>query len=233
MTDLRIVYDDRSMDPMLPPSHGFACVIHGLDKTILFDTGTKGDLLLSNMETLQVDRSGLDLVFLSHNHYDHTGGLPEILGENPDLEVCVPASFPREFDRVLPGHVVRVSEPIELFPGAFSTGEIGDTPREQSLYFESQDGIVLVTGCAHPGVVEIAGRVVELTGRAIHLVLGGFHLYPVREREVRKIARDLKELGVRRVGPCHCTGDEAIGIFRETFGADFLPVHVGTEVALP
>ena len=94
---LQIVYDNNPHDDRLQTEWGFGCVITGCEKTILFDTGGEGDVLLSNMRICGIDPSRIDAVVLSHIHGDHTGGLDEFLQVNPDVEVYLPKVFPVEF----------------------------------------------------------------------------------------------------------------------------------------
>ena len=75
---------------------GFSVVISGAEKTILFDTGGS-DVLIENMKKLDIDPGTIDIVIISHNHWDHTGGLDSFLSINPNVTVYAPASFPEEF----------------------------------------------------------------------------------------------------------------------------------------
>ena len=72
---------------------GFACLVEGLEKTVLFDTGADGAVLLSNMDALGIGPEDVDVVVLSHEHRDHTGGLAGFVARNPDVTVYHPASF--------------------------------------------------------------------------------------------------------------------------------------------
>jgi 7,8-dihydropterin-6-yl-methyl-4-(beta-D-ribofuranosyl)aminobenzene 5'-phosphate synthase len=91
--------------------------------------------------------------------------------------------------------------------------------------------LIVMTGCAHPGIVEIVRRA-KAYGE-VYLVMGGFHLGDKSAREVDAIIAELKRLGVRQVAPCHCTGDEAIQLFRAAFGADFIQAGAGAVIHAP
>ena len=69
---------------------GFSCLVEGLGKTILFDTGADGEVLLANMRRLELSPKTVETVVISHLHHDHTGGLDALLAANPDLEVWLP-----------------------------------------------------------------------------------------------------------------------------------------------
>ena len=126
--EITVVFDNYPSDARLETSWGFACVIRGLEKTVLFDTGGNGGILLGNMQTLGFDPAEIEVVVLSHVHMDHIGGLQAFLSRNGDVTVYMPASFPDgigELVRNAGGRVVAVDEPLEIFSGFHSTGEMG------------------------------------------------------------------------------------------------------------
>ena len=88
-----IVYDNNLYDERLKTSWGYACLLRGLEKTVLFDTGGDGKILLDNMKKLDLDPSDVEIIVLSHFHWDHTGGLKEFLKLNNDVDVVMPPSF--------------------------------------------------------------------------------------------------------------------------------------------
>jgi len=228
-----ILYDNNASDPRLETAWGFSCLVEGLEKTILFDTGGDASLLLRNMRALGIDPQDMDVVVISHIHNDHLGGLAGFLKENPAVTVYLPQSFPESIKsatREAGAEVVAVHGPVEICEHALSTGELGDSIQEQSLVLETTQGLVVITGCAHPGVVNIARRAQELTGEKITLVLGGFHLGGVSEAEIAFIVEDFQRLGVRRVAPCHCSGDVARRLFEEAYGDDFIPAGAGSRL---
>ena len=104
---------------------------------------------------------------------------------------------------------------------------MGDAIVEQALVVDTNKGLIIVTGCAHPGIVAIARRAKEELNRDIYMICGGMHLNRSSEDEVRDVIGELKELGVEKVAPSHCTGDKAIALFREAFGEDFSQMGVG------
>ncbi len=229
MVELRVVYDNRTLQDGLEPDWGFACVVDIGERRLLFDTGAKGEVLTANLRALDIEPASIDVVVISHDHWDHTGGLEAILKAAP-VDCYIPASAADELGKkaqAVGGNPVLVEDRIELFPGVWSTGEMGEDIREQALAFESRDGPVVLTGCAHPGVVNIAERVKRDFGSAPYLILGGFHLCHMPAAGVSKVIAGLKELGVMRAGPCHCTGDEAIALFRSGWPDGFERIGCG------
>ncbi len=230
---ITIIYDNRLARANLYPGWGFSALVESKEKRLLFDTGADKIVLEHNAAALDIDLKKTDYLFFSHEHCDHIGAVSSAL--HAGLTVVYPASFPLAFrERVENAKAtpLPVSESIEFSPGFRSTGELGDEIKEQSLIVEGKDGPVLITGCAHPGIVNIVRKATELAGRSLALVVGGFHLYAKSDVQVREIAEELQKLGVSRVGPCHCTGDRAIEILADTFGTASVPVKAGTVIEI-
>jgi 7,8-dihydropterin-6-yl-methyl-4-(beta-D-ribofuranosyl)aminobenzene 5'-phosphate synthase len=242
-----IVYDNNaygaspeSAPRQLRTSWGFACWVETEETTVLFDTGGDGATLMNNLTELGLDPWAIDAVVLSHAHGDHTGGLMALLGRGIEPTVYVPASFSAAFKRNvrLLTDLVEVTEATAIAPGIHTTGEVGSSVIEQALAVETEDGLVVVTGCAHPGVVEMVRRAKVAvasglgapgvsTGDPVALVMGGFHLRSASRARVEGIITDFRDLGVQRVAPCHCTGDQARQLFADGFGASCVLAGVG------
>lgn len=232
---ITILYDNNpgDSDEHLETAWGFSCLVEGLGKTILFDTGGDSALLLRNMRTLEVRPRDVQVVVISHVHGDHVGGLAGFLEENSAVTVYLPQSFPesiKDATREAGAELVEVEGPVEICEHVYSTGELGGGIKEQSLMIETARGLVVITGCAHPGVVNIVRRAKELTGGEVHLVLGGFHLGGASETRIASIVGAFQQLGVQKVAPCHCSGDVARRLFGETYGEDFIPAGVGSRL---
>jgi 7,8-dihydropterin-6-yl-methyl-4-(beta-D-ribofuranosyl)aminobenzene 5'-phosphate synthase len=225
------IYDNRTLDPDLASAWGFACL---LGDDLLFDTGGDAGRLLSNAERMGIDPVGIGTVVLSHAHGDHVGGLRGLLDTGARPTVYVPCSFPQRFKADVRSltTLVEVDEPAEIRPGVHTTGEAGSHPVEQALVVETASGLAIVTGCAHPGVVEIVRRAKENVGGEVALVMGGFHLADASRRKTGRIIADFRTLGVKQVAPCHCTGGQAMHMFAEEYGDDFIEVGVGLVVGL-
>lgn len=233
---LTVTFNNVAFDARLRTSWGFSCLIEGTEQTILFDTGGEENILIGNMKRLNIDPSVIDTVFLSHAHGDHTGGLWGILKRNPHITVCLPESFPASFKQAVRGYgasVKVVGHPTRLFEGVHSSGEMGDWIKEQALILETMNGLVVVTGCAHPGIVNVVRKATELFNQNIYLALGGFHLMGMGTIKIGEIIRQLKSMGVKQVAPSHCTGDKAISLFKEAWGDNFLEGGAGAIIKLP
>lgn len=232
---LTIVYDNNGptfdtgpTDPPLRTGWGFACLVERGDDLLLFDTGGDAGILRNNLAALGVDAADIDVLVFSHYHSDHTGGLDALLDAGATPTSFVPASFPSAFTSNLAARteVVEVTGPTELLHRIRTTGVMGSAIIEQALVIETPEGFVVVTGCAHPGIVEMV-RAAAVDGR-VALVLGGFHLKDADEHGIDETVSALEALGVDRAAPTHCTGDLATARFAAAFGDRFVPVGVGS-----
>ncbi len=224
-----IVYDNNAYDPALRTSWGFSCWVETDEATVLFDTGGDGGTLMHNLRALELDPQEIDAVVLSHAHGDHTGGLGALLAEGVRPTVYVPASFSESFKRDVRARtdLVEVSESMTIAPGIHTTGEVRSTIVEQALAVETEEGLVVVTGCAHPGIVAMVRRAKEALDGDVALVMGGFHLGGASPAKIEGIIAELRNLGVKRVAPCHCSGDNARRACVDAFGEDAVLAGVG------
>jgi 7,8-dihydropterin-6-yl-methyl-4-(beta-D-ribofuranosyl)aminobenzene 5'-phosphate synthase len=233
---ITVVYNNVPHAPGLATAWGFAAVIETGAETALFDTGGDGPTLLANMKQLGIEPDAVDAIVLSHIHGDHTGGLDDFLAQNSKVTVYVPCSFPAGFVRDIEhrgAHVVKVGGPQRLFANLYSTGELGDGTKEQALIVDTAAGLVVMTGCAHPDIVTIARVARDQRGKDIHLLMGGFHLGGRSPEQNQVTVEALHRLGVRQAASSHCTGDEAIALFRSTWGKDFIGGGCGAVIRVP
>jgi len=238
---LKVVYNNYGGPEGLTTDWGFACVIEGAEKPILFDSGGNGRILLDNMARMGIRPDSIAMLAFSHIHGDHTAGMPEFLHASPHVAVFVPPSFPSDFkERVTAtgARCVDVKPGTPILPGVWSTGELGTGIKEQALFAATPEGLVVVTGCAHPGVAEMvrgakeAAKEVGLDADAVALVTGGFHMLQMADEEIRGTIGELRALGVKKAGPSHCSGDRTRELFREAFGADYVVGDLGSILTI-
>lgn len=233
---ITVLYDNTAARPDCRADWGFACLIEGTQRTILFDAGTKADVFASNVGALGVDLARVDVFVLSHPHADHTGGIPVALKARAGLAAVLPFGSPSALaDSLRSGgaSVAAPEGPADVGPDALVTGPVGGRIPEQALVIRRPEGLVVVTGCSHPGFVAIVEKAKQLAGEKVLAVLGGFHLLEHSDEAVAGIAARFQELGVERVGATHCTGEKAIGAFRKAYGARFVEMGAGRVVELP
>jgi len=232
---ITVVYDNNPYKQGLETAWGFSCLITGAEKTILFDTGKDSSMLLNNMRKLAIEPNSVELVVLSHIHGDHTSGLGSFLGKKPDVTIHLPKSFPKRFKEGVRGYgakVIEVEEPVKIRENVYSTGQLGILIKEQSLVVRTNKGLVVITGCAQPGIIKIAGAAKKLLKDDIVLVMGGFHLEWATKGKLEKIIAAFKKLGVRYAGPCHCSGEKARSLFEKHFGKNYINVGAGKVITL-
>ncbi len=169
-----IVYDNNRYDRRFIPGWGFSCVVTALENTILFDTGGDGEILLDNMKKLCTRPSEVDVIVLSHIHGDHTERLQEFPRHNSQVTVYLPDSFPTQIKqhiRSFGAEVKSVHEPEELFEGAITMGELNGAVDEQSLLVKVSEVFCLITGCAHPSIINITKKAKETVGKEVYLAM--------------------------------------------------------------
>ena len=231
--EITVIYDNYLFKPGLKTSWGFSCIVRGTEKTILFDTGGNGSILLSNMKKLEIDPQEIDLVVLSHIHGDHVGGLDDFLGQNAEVDVYLPQLFPRNFKekvRHYGANVFEVQENIKICGDTYSTGVLGMGIKEQALIMPTEQGIIIITGCAHPGIVNIIKKAKHLLKENVFLVTGGFHLMGQSQGNIEKIISEFRNLGIRFVGPCHCSGDTTRQLFQKEYSDYYINIGVGKVI---
>jgi len=233
---ITIVYNNVSHDSTLTSEWGFGCVIQTEKDTVLFDTGGNGKVLLDNMAKLNIDPRSIHSVVISHNHYDHQGGLKDFLSVNSKVTVFIPNSSPLDLENEINSKgakTVRVDSFRQISENIFSSGELRENIPEQSLVLQSSKGLVVITGCAHPGIVRIIEHVKSLfPDESIYLAMGGFHLKSETSENINRIVQTIQEYCVQKIAPSHCTGEEAIGIFKQRFGEDFIKSGVGRRIVI-
>lgn len=230
---LTILYDNYKYEEGYKNSWGFSCLIEGAGPTILFDTGSKDGYLMHNFKAAGKDPRKVDMIILSHNHWDHTGGLTEFLESKTGIDVFMPRSFPAEFQKGIHSqgaHPVLVSQARKITDNVWTTGEMGIEIVEQSLVIQTPGGLVVITGCAHPGIEDIVEKAVEIKGEKILLVMGGFHLLQTDIDAVKHIAREFKDMVIQYVAPTHCSGDGTIKVFHDIFGEQYLTGGTGRVI---
>ncbi|MCD6221785.1 MBL fold metallo-hydrolase [bacterium] len=233
--EITVIYDNNPYNKELETRWGFSCLVEGLKKTILFDVGGDGSVLLGNMEKLKINPEKVDIVILSHIHYDHIGGLFDFLKENSNVSVYIPKSFPQSIkDRIknTGAKFVEVHHPVKIVENAYSTGELGTGIKEESLVIKTSKGLVVITGCAHPGIVNIVRKAKEMFKTNIYLILGGFHLSGMNGWQIERIIKGIKNENVEKVAPCHCSGDLARKLFKKAYGENFILTGCGKKIKI-
>jgi len=234
---LEVVCDNRIYNEKLDICWGFSCLVN---KNLLFDTGESEKVLLGNMQKLNISAKDISTVVISHDHYDHTGGLAGLLRENSRVKVYALSKFSPSFKKKVKSsgaELIEENKFAQIMPNMYLTGEIPTYYRnnplsEESLIIRVKSGLVIITGCSHPGIIKIIEEVKKNLPEPVYLVMGGFHLMDKDERVVDMIVKRLRELGVSKVGPAHCTGDKPIEIFKREYKENFIEVGTGKMIVV-
>jgi len=164
--------------------------------------------------------------------------------------IQMPGEAMAALDALEPARVHWVQAPLELAPGVGLTGPI---PRETdfedpggpfyldpegrrpdpieddlALWIRTGKGLVVCVGCAHAGLVNTLRQVGRLhPGEGVRAVMGGLHLGAASPRRLDRTVAALAEMGLERVVPCHCTGDDAVARLQEALGDRVTPGAAG------
>lgn len=244
---------------------GYSALVDVDGHKIIYDTGATANVALNNAKLLKLNMADVQDVILSHNHWDHVGGLMslrnELKNENPQalIRAHVGARIfePRLNDagddqnglRVIRGEYsagggefVVHDKPTEIFPGVWFTGPVprnnpeknwtpglslnsaaglveDNVPEDSALIFDTANGIVILTGCAHAGIVNITQYARSLLGnKPIVAIVGGLHLFAASDQSVAWTATTLKHYEVASLLAGHCSGLEATYKLRQILG---------------
>jgi 7,8-dihydropterin-6-yl-methyl-4-(beta-D-ribofuranosyl)aminobenzene 5'-phosphate synthase len=244
-----ILYNNTSVGDSMIADHGFSCLVESGDHSCLFDAGRISGKFMANARRLGVDFSRIDQVVVSHIHDDHMGGLFDVLAKCNKPALYLPFSYPQSagephteksdndyralLDQLRPSvsEIIQKKESVKIGDEFYSTGMIEDQTYEQALIVPTSKGLIIIAGCAHPGILEIVKRAKELMKQDVYFVMGGFHLVSTDSAQVNTIAQELRKL-TKFIGPCHCTGEKAQGIFKDIFKEDYIDVQAGLKLTL-
>ncbi len=276
--ELRIVIlvENTSCDENIIPEHGLAVYFEFNGLRGLYDTG-QTDILLDNSAEMYIDLRKLDLIAISHGHYDHTGGLLPVLQRNPHaipvyagVGFCTP-KFARRADNSIDNigcpyskanieeeakFLLEVSGKTEIAKDIFLIGpaplheKFEEPPKhmlleaatgyandlladERTLVLRTSKGIVIISGCAHRGSVNITKDVSRyFPEEKIILLMGGFHLGKTDYNSIMQRISTLKEMNIGGIGLCHCTGAKACQLFKKEFAGRCFIAPAGSEIAI-
>jgi 7,8-dihydropterin-6-yl-methyl-4-(beta-D-ribofuranosyl)aminobenzene 5'-phosphate synthase len=130
-----------------------------------------------------------------------------------------------------------IDKTTEVAPGIHLIAFVSDKPttlelKELSLAIDTPDGMVLVVGCAHPGIDKIAEAATTINKR-IHFIAGGFHLVVAQDDAIGKIVNLLHDTyQVEYIAPGHCTGEPTFVALKQAFGDQYLYAGLGTTIEL-
>ncbi len=235
MKELVLICDNRPYLEGLIPSWGLSVGLRDADGWTLFDVGDDPATFLNNFQALGGDVRDVKRVILSHLHHDHTGGLEALLEAGGQLPVYLPVEIPERDAAALVkrGLVIQHVPPQGIrLNDLWIVPQPQGSPPEQVLVLEAGDGLVLLTGCAHFGIENGVMAVWRRFRRPFELIVGGFHFAFRSPAELKTALEILKTLPVKKIAPCHCTGDAAITTFSRVFPKAFVRVGTGWKYGI-
>ncbi|MDD5584907.1 MAG: MBL fold metallo-hydrolase [Candidatus Omnitrophica bacterium] len=233
---IKVLFDKTALNNNLRAGWGVSFLVDG---KVLFDTGEKGEWLFENMRSLGVNVDQIETIVISHDHWDHWGGLWDLLRQRKGMPVYICPNFSREFkDKAEKSgaSLVETEKLTQISENIFSTGEIpgayhGKYMAEQAIILKTRNGLTIITGCAHPGIIKIVEKVKhQFPGEPVYFVLGGFHLMESDKRAIEIAAENFKKMDVIKAGPTHCSGSQAEEIFKRCYEGNFVSIKAGQEM---
>ena len=211
-----------------------------MGEDILFDTFGDPGVFFSNIRKFNIDTGKIKHIILSHDDWDHIGGLWHLLHDLKDITVYICPGFNSQVKdrmRSFGAKVIEASEFTLIKEGIYSTGELygeseGRQIYEQSLIIDAAPGLSVICGCAHSGIVKIIDTVIKQFDKKIYMVAGGLHLKDSSEDEITKVITFLRQHGVQKIVPTHCTGKHAERSMSMAFGEGCVPVREGDIIEL-
>jgi len=233
---LIVVVDNNPGPEKLETAWGISIYVEVDSVRLLFDTGPSPELLKKNLEALGISIADINAVVISHEHGDHAGGLVAVAEAKPGATVYIPAgasSSLKERIEKLGLKPVGISKATVLAKGVAVTAPLRGPPYEIALLIVVEGkGLIVVTGCAHPGVDNIVMYAHNVTGLPVYAVVGGFHLIGASAHRLGEIAETFKKLGVKELYPIHCSGEEARQFFAKELGDAYKGGGVGAVIVI-
>ncbi|MDD5022121.1 MAG: MBL fold metallo-hydrolase [Endomicrobiaceae bacterium] len=190
-----------------------------IGEDVLFDTFGKPKTLMENIKKLNIDISKLKHIIISHEHWDHTSGLWNVLKINNKLKVYVCKNTNQKIKEKIKSYgaeLIEIDGEYEIKQGLFSLGEMtkDNIMYEQSVCMKTEKGLIVITGCAHQGTLEIVHKTKQLFKEDIYAFIGGFHLKDSNLHDIIDIVGKLKHENIKYFVPLHCTGKKAVELFK-------------------
>ncbi len=232
-----ILYDNKRYLKGWEKGWGFSLLVeNGKNQRLLFDTGGNSKKLLRNIEMASIDPQSIEAVTFSHKDWDHKDGAEGFLKINKKAHVYIPRNFDETFKKMVEksGHPYSLSgySKNEIIQNVYATPlySVPGSPEEQGLVIKAKEKLLLITGCAHPGILNMVREVKKIFGINVSMIWGGFHMKDFSEDKVKGLINNLKEEGVKKFAPCHCTGESQIALFEKICRDDFIKTGSGREI---
>jgi len=231
-----LVDNNEPVDPecKCAPAPGLSMLLERRDFSILFDTGPDKMTIISNADRLEVDRSKLESLIISHRHRDHTGGIESVFELRPDIPVYLPEDIDVPFPNkeVISGHVILKRMSTGTIRIIHTIGEYKGSPIPENhiVLVDKDDDAYIFCGCCHTGIDKVVEVVADM-GLNPLLVAGGLHLVGKPREEIERIADKLVKYGVEIAIPIHCSGHTIKDVLSEK-GVTVIEAGVCSQIPL-
>lgn len=231
-----VLSDDRVTETRFIAKHSFSLFIQANYDTYLFDLGVDPLVIEHNAHELGLDISIVDYAFISHEHTPHFGGFKYLASEAPFTEVYIPFGSMESLGRILARHGLRpveVNKWIKLGNDIYVSKPYYGPPNEHVMVIERDNGLIILTGCLHPGLDALLDIVRSFNKRIIGLI-GGLHLLNAPEHVVNMYVDNLVyKIKPDFIVPLHCTGDRFINrILEKSRDIDIKEYSTGSVIEI-
>ncbi len=259
--------------------HGLSLLVEYKGKKYIVDTGASA-LFSDNADKLGMDLAEVEAGFLSHAHYDHSGGYEALFARNKTAKIYLQsASKDKYYFKILgpvkkyigipKGLLEENADRFEYVDGyrdfgngiyilphtskdLYKRGEhahmyamregktvVDSFDHEQTVVFETGEGLVLFNSCSHGGVENIIEEVKEVfPGKAIKAFFGGFHMMGAlgpgtcsfNEAQVKEVGEKLRKSSNAVFYSGHCTGEVAFKWLKEVLGDRLVAFSAGMTI---
>ncbi len=251
------LYEEASNNAGLISGHGVSYLLRTDSVTILMDVGDNPDgaslpPFAQNMQALGISAEDIDVIVISHPHPDHVGGVTAwyaktvSLGLTSNALAGIPIYVPSVSWQSNNPSTVTSKVPVQLSPDAATIGVISYPevfplslyePKgiEQALVVNvAGEGLVLITGCGHPGLERLFGRVESLYDIPIVGVVGGLHYEGASTEQLETQIGLLQSRQPKLVAlSAHDSGPAALDAFQSAFGDHYHTLLVGEAIQFP
>lgn len=269
---VKVLMEDLEVNNGLQFEHGFSVYVETKKNKILVDTG-KSELTWSNAEKLNIDLNKIEKVFLSHGHYDHSGGLLSLAKLNPNAKIYMHEKANGDYYSIHDGKEkyigidkeisnlkninlinseIKIDDEISIFTNASGRREWpqsnlilkkkidgkleqDDFIHEMYVVIEEDEKTVLISGCAHNGILNILDRFKEVYNKMPDVVISGFHMmkkddYTDEEIEtIKNIASELSESDTKFYTG-HCTSMKAFDLMKPILKDKIEYINAGSKI---
>ncbi|MEM1702293.1 MAG: MBL fold metallo-hydrolase [Desulfurococcaceae archaeon] len=232
---IKVVIDDKSMSKKLISKHALSLFVESADIYLLFDLGVDAGSLAHNIRALDIDIGMVDYVVISHEHAPHYGGYSYLAEEIPLARIHIPYGSMESLGRLLERNGLRPVEMrgwLKVGEDVFIVGPFFGPPYEHFLVVDHDKGLIVVSGCMHPGV-SVLEKILEKMPKDIYMLIGGLHLSNAPDDVLdSRIDMLINRYGVKYVVPLHCSGERFINKLRERYRDRLLEATGGSVITV-